>query len=255
MSAVHALDVENPQRNYPRAILLSAILILIPSILGILSIAIVIPQQELSLTAGTMQAFTTFLSKYKLGWAIPAIAALTAVGLFGTVSTWIIGPTKGLHVAGLEGNLPPLLHKTNKRRAPVALLILQGILSTILSLMFLLMPTVSSGFWILTALVAQLYLVMYILVFAAAIKLRYSKSRVKRPYRVPGGKVGMWIIGSLGILSSAFALIIGYFPPEQIQIGSASLYTGFLVTATGLSCVAPLFIRLFKKPSWGKPSN
>lgn len=252
MSAVHALDVEKPQRDYPRAILLSAILILIPSMLGVLSIGIVVPTEDLSLTAGTMQAFTVFLAKYKLGWFIPFIAGLTAVGLFGTVSTWIIGPTKGLHAAGLEGNLPPIFHKTNERRAPISVLIMQGILSTILSLMFLLMPTVSSGFWILTVLVAQLYLIMYILVFAAAIRLRYSKAKVKRPYRVPGGNIGMWVVGILGILGCAFALIIGYFPPEQIEVGNSAFYTGFLIAGSLIGCVSPFIILLFKKPSWKK---
>jgi glutamate:GABA antiporter len=252
MSAVHALDVEKPQRNYPRAILLSAILILIPSILGVLSIAIVIPQSDLNLTAGTMQAFTVFLSKYRLDWFIPIIATLTAIGLFGTVSTWIIGPTKGLHAAGQEGHLPTLFHKLNERRAPVSILVMQGILVTILSLMFLLMPTVSSGFWILTVLVAQLYLIMYVLVFAAAIKLRYSKPKVKREYKVPGGKPGIWIVGVLGILGSLFALVIGYFPPAQIEVGNATFYTSFLLGGSLIGCIAPFIILLFKKPSWKK---
>ncbi len=252
MSAVHALDVEKPQRDYPRAILLSAILILIPSILGVLSIAIVVPQSDLSLTAGTMQAFTIFLSKYNLSWFIPIIAALTAVGLFGTVSTWIIGPTKGLHAAGQEGNLPPLFHKVNKRRAPVSILVMQGILTTILSLMFLLMPTVSSGFWILTVMVAQLYLIMYVVVFAAAIKLRYSQPNIKRAYQVPGGKLGIWIVCLLGMIGSLFALIIGYFPPAQIEVGNAAFYSGFLIAGSLIGFVAPFVILAFKKPSWKK---
>jgi putative glutamate/gamma-aminobutyrate antiporter len=252
MSAVHALDVEKPQRDYPRAIFLSAILILIPSMLGVLSIGVVVPTEDLSLTAGTMQAFTIFLGKYKLGSFVPFIAALTAIGLFGAVNTWIIGPTKGLYAASLEGNLPPIFHKINERQTPVLILIMQGILSTILSLMFLLMPTVSSGFWILTVLVAQLYLTMYILVFASAIRLRYSKAKVRRSCRVPGGNVGMWIVGTLGILGCSFALIIGYFPPEQIEVGNSVFYTGFLIAGSLVGCVSPFIILLFKKPSWNK---
>ena len=252
MSAVHALDVRDPQKNYPKAILISAVLILGLSILGVISISMVVPQKEISLTAGTMQAFSVFLNRYHLKPLIPFIATLMTIGLFGSVSTWIIGPTKGLLAAGLEGHLPVLLHKTNDKQAPVALMILQGIIVTILALMFLLMPSVSSAFWILTVLVAQLYLLMYILVFAAALRLRYKKPDVVRPYRIPGGKPGMWLVSGLGILGSTFALLIGYLPPSQIEIGNRFFYSMFLAMGSLIGCVTPFIILLFKKPNWSK---
>lgn len=252
MSAVHALDVNNPKKDFPRAILLSAVLILGLSILGVLSIAIVVPQKEISLTAGTMQAFTVFLSNYGLKWFIPVIAFLMAVGLFGSVGTWIIGPVKGLLTAGEDGHLPPIFHRTNKHQVPVPLMIFQGIIATVLSLMFLLMPSVSSAFWILTVLVAQLYLLMYILMLAAALRLRYSQPNVERPYRVPGGKIGMWLICGTGIAGSTFALLIGYLPPAQIKIGNPVFYTGFLIAGSIVSCAMPFIFHAFKKPNWKK---
>ncbi len=252
MSSVHALDVNNPKRDYPKAILLSAALILGLSILGVLSIAIVVPQKQISLTAGTMQAFTVFLSRYNLKWFIPVIAALMAVGLFGSVGTWIIGPVKGLHAAGQEGHLPPVFHKVNKHQVPVPLLVFQGILATVLTLMFLLMPSVSSAFWILTVLVAQLYLLMYVLVFAAAIRLRYTHPKIERPYRVPGGKFGIWLICGIGIIGAVLALLIGYLPPAQFKVGNSFFYSGFLVAATVISCIFPFILFFFKKPSWVK---
>lgn len=250
MSSVHALDVNNPRRDYPKAILLSATLILGLSILGVLSISIVVPQKQISLTAGTMQAFTVFLSRYNLKWFIPVIAGLMAIGLFGSVGTWIIGPVKGLLAAGQEGHLPPVLQKTNKHQVPVSLLLFQGIIATVLTLMFLLMPSVSSAFWILTVLVAQLYLLMYVLVFAAGIKLRYSHPKTERPYRVPGGKAGMWVICTIGIIGSIFAIIIGYLPPAQFKVGNTLFYSGFLIAATVISCVIPFALLPFKKESW-----
>lgn len=252
MSAVHALDVKNPQKDYPRAILLSVFIILGLSILGVLSIAIVVPKSSISFTAGTMQAFSIFLGKYNLRGLIPVIAALMAVGVFGSVSTWIIGPSKGLLAAAKEGHLPPVWQKTNASYAPLNLMLLQGVIATALTLVFLLMPNVSSAFWILTVLVAQLYLLMYILVFAAGIKLRYSQPKVERPYRIPGGNWGMWTCCGLGILGCLFALLIGYFPPAQIEVGNKGFYTGFLIVATALSCTAPFLILRFKKPSWEK---
>ena len=49
MSAVHAREVKNPQRDYPRAILLSALIIIVLSVLGTLAIAVVIPQRDINL--------------------------------------------------------------------------------------------------------------------------------------------------------------------------------------------------------------
>lgn len=252
MSAVHALEVKNPQRNYPRAILLSALLIVALSVLGTLAIAIVIPRPEIDLVSGSMAAIAHFLKAYGWEFAIPFIAFLVALGALGTVSTWAAGPSKGLLAAAQGGDLPPLLHRMNRRNMPVALLVLQGIIVSIISAVFLLMPDVSSSFWILLVLASQLYLIMYILMFLAAIFLRLKQPHVKRAYRIPGGLFGMCLVSGLGIFGALFALIMGFFPPEQFATGSALFYICFLIVGILVFCAAPFLILLFKKPSWNK---
>lgn len=247
MSANHARDVENPQRDFPRAIFLSAALILVLTILGVLAVAIVIPQKEISLVAGAMQALAVFFNKYGMTKFLPWIAILITLGTFGAVATWIIGPSKALLAAAEGGDLPKAFAKTNRHGAPVGMLLFQGVLVTIISLLFLLMPTVSSAFWVLNVVAAQLYLLMYILMFIAAIRLRYKRPNQKRLYSIPGGNTGMWIVSGLGIVGSAFALIIGYFPPAQIAVGSQSFYTGFLIVCTLLGCSAPFILAAVTK--------
>ncbi|MBS0607090.1 MAG: amino acid permease [Parachlamydiales bacterium] len=253
MSAVHARDVENPQKNYPKAILLSAILVLGLYVLGVLAIAVVIPQKQISLVAGSLQAFSFFVNSYGLSWLTPVIAALLAFGAFGTLSTWIAGPSKGLLGAAQSGDLPPFFRKLNRHGMPVALLVSQGVIVTIFSLIFLVMPTVSSAYWILNAMVAQLYLVMYILMFAAAIKLRYKRPNVVRAYKIPGGKLGIWLVAGLGLIGSAATFFIGFFPPAQIPTGNTVFYVTFLFLSIVLACFAPTIILWFKKPNWSKP--
>lgn len=250
MSAIHARDVRHPQKDYPKAILLSAVLIIGMSILGVLAIASVIPQKQISLVAGSMQAFSYFVNAYHLNWVTPYIAILIAAGAFGSLSTWVIGPTKGLLAAARSGDLPPSLREVNKNGVPTRLLIIQAIFVTFLSSIFVFMPTVSSAFWILSAIVAQLYLVMYILLFAAAIKLRYKRPKTERAYKIPGGKLGIWIVSGVGIISSAFAMIIGFFPPSQIETGSTVFYVLFLILGVIIACCAPAVILLFQKPKW-----
>jgi hypothetical protein len=93
---------------------------------------------------------------------------------------------------------------------------------------------------------------MYVLLFAAAIRLRYTKPDVPRAYKVPGGLVGMWVIGGLGLVGSFCTFIIGFFPPSQIVVGSTFFYVIFLVLAVLLACFAPSLILCFKKASWTK---
>lgn len=253
MSAVHAKDVANPQKNYPKAILLSAAITLGLYVLGVLAIALVVPQQQISLVAGSLQAFSVFVNAYGLSWLTPVIAILLAFGAFGTLSTWIAGPSKGLLAAAQSGDLPPLFRKLNRHEMPVALLIAQAVVVTLFSVVFLVMPTVSSAYWILNATLAQLYLIMYVLMFAAAIRLRYKKPDVARSYKIPGGKFGIWCVAGLGIIGSGATFFIGFFPPAQIATGSTLFYVSFLLLSILLSCIAPSVILLFKKPHWEKP--
>ena len=250
MTAVHAKDVENSQKNYPRAILTSTLIIFGMSTLGVLAIAFILPQSEISLTAGTMQAISKFFETYGLTRWVPLVAILIVVGAIASLSTWIVGPSRGLLAAAEGGDLPPTLRKINKNNMPIALLIGQAIVMTALSLLFVFMPSFDSAYWILTVLVAQAYLIMYLLMFSAAIYLRYKHPRVKRSYRVPGGNIGMWVISGVGILTSLFSIIIGFFPPSFIATGNASFYVLFLGIGTVVVILAPTVILWFKKPSW-----
>jgi len=252
MSAIHAKDVKHPQKDYPRAILISGLIILLSSILGVLAIASVVSQKEISLNAGAMQALELFMNAYHLHRILPFVAVLVAIGAIGSLSTWIVGPSRGLLAAAETGDLPHLFRKLNRHDMPLALLIGQALIVTVLGFMFVFMPTINSAYWILTVMVAQVYMIMYLLMFAAAIKLRYKKSDVPRAYKIPGGNLGMWIVSSIGIVSSLFAMIIGFFPPAQIPTGNVYFYVAFLILGMIIICLAPSLILCFKKPSWNK---
>jgi len=248
MSAVHAQEVKNPQKDYPKAILLSAVIILVVMILGSFSIAVVLPRTEISLVAGVMEAFDFFFKKYHLDWLTPILAALIVVGAIGTVSTWIIGPSKGLLATAQSGDLPKFFQKTNENGMPLRIMILQAVIVTVLALVFLVMPTVSMAYLILTALTTQLYLIMYGLMFISAIRLRYTKPGVKRAYRVPGGNIGMWVVSSVALVASAFTIVFGFLPPSELTTGrQVALYEMFLFMGVILMFLAPIAIHHFHR--------
>ena len=114
VSAGHANEVKDPQHNYPVAILLAGLMLFFINVVGALAVAIVVPQSKISLDAGLMEAFTDFFAGFHISWLVPVVALLVAVGAIGQISTWILGPIKGLQVSAQSGDLPPILQKVNK---------------------------------------------------------------------------------------------------------------------------------------------
>lgn len=250
VSSVHAAEVKNPQKNYPRAIILAAIITFSVFLLGALAIAFVIPKGEISLSSGLMEAFHEFFAHYNLVWILPFVAFLLVVGAVAEVNAWIVGPVRGLYATTTHGNLPPIFHKLNKNGVPMNLLWLQAIIVTITSLIILQLPTVSASFWILSVMSAQTYLLMYILMFIAAIRLRYTKPHVPRAYKVPYKAKGIWILSTLGILSCVFVILLGFYPPSQLNVGNLVFYEFYLILSMIVMSVIPLIIHKYRKPHW-----
>lgn len=250
MPAVHANDVKNPKKSFPIAILLSAGIIVTLTVLGTLCIAIVIPRENISLVSGTIEAMSAFLKQYNLSFLMPFVSILIGIGALGGLSSWIVGPCRGLLASAEEGDFPPFMQMTNSRGMPHVLMIIQGVIVTFLSLMFVLMPNVSSSFWILTVLSAQLYIVMYILLFVSGIVLKYKKGHLKRAYSVPGGKVGMLIVAGLGLIGVTFSLVIGFFPPPDVVVDNILFFESFLIIGIVSMVALPLWIHTLRKPAW-----
>ncbi len=217
MSAVHVTDVDNPKKNFPKAIFISCAIIILLSILGSLGIAVVIPQNDISLAAGALQAFDKMFEIFHIRWMTPIISFLLAYGALTMVVTWVLGPSKGVLEVAREGYLPDYWQHRNANGMPTRILIIQAIISSLLSLVIFFMPTISGAFWIMSALTAQLYMIMYLFMFAAAIKLRYSKGDVPRSYKIPGGKPGMWIVSGIAFLTAFLAILVGFIPTGNVR--------------------------------------
>jgi glutamate:GABA antiporter len=250
VSAAHVKEVASPQKTFPKAILIAALMSLLLYVAGALAIAFMVPREEISLVAGLMEAFAEFLNNFHLEWMMVPLSLMVIFGAVGELNAWIIGPVRALHATAGHGDLPPIFQKLNRNKVPANLLFFQGIIVTIASFAFLWMPTASSAFWILSAMAVQLYLVMYILMFLSAIKLRYTHPDIKRPYRVPGGKVGIWVTGLVGAVSSLGAFALGFLPPNQLQTGNAVFYEGFLFIGLALMSIIPVIIFQCKRPEW-----
>jgi len=250
MAGFHALETKNPQKDYPVAMGLSAIIIFICTVFATLAIAFVIPADKLNLASGVMQAIQYFFEAAGLAQYVAPMAVLITIGGVVSLAAWLIGPALGLGVVAEEGNMPPIFDRTNRYGAPVAILVMQALIGSGISLLYVFLPSVNQAYWILSAMTTELLCIVYFFVFAALIKLRYTKPDVPRPFRIPGGMAGIWLVGGLGLFGVCFAFIVGLMPPAFFP--NAPVYIGAVLLGTFLLAVPPMIFLKFKKPEWGK---
>lgn len=255
VGAVHVHELKKPKSEYPKAIFLSVVIIIVVFTLGALAIGAVIPKTHISLTAGLMQTFQIILQQFHLSWLLPIVGFLVAFGALAGVLAWISGPSKGLLATAKSGEIPPFLAHTNARGIQTHILWVQGVIVTLLASLYIIMSNVNVAFFLLTAMTVTLYLVMYILMFAAAIRLRYSQPDVPRAYKIPGGNWGIWCVAGIGLLAVLFALFVGFFPPAQLQVGTPILYVTLVTAGLVIFVGLALIIHACKKPSWLKHPN
>jgi amino acid transporter len=256
MSAIHAREVHNPQKDYPKALLISGLLILASFILASLAIAIVVPASKLNVVTGLLDAYQIFFNNFHMSWMVKVIAILMVVGTAGGVGAWLLGPVKALLIASKDGLLPKSLSKVNRYNAPHRLIILQGILFMLLTSALLYMPTVSGGFWLLSDLASQISLIFYMGLFIVAIRLRYKHPDVKRPFKIPFGKPGIWAVGIAGLLASVFTIGVGFLPPPSISVGRVVFFESFLVIGMIVFCVAPIVVaKVYKRCAENEMEN
>jgi len=247
MSASHVQEVRNPQRDYPRAILIATVVILGLAIVGTTALVAVIPPAEIDAETGVMQMVQIVQQQYDLRGLVRLSAVLIAFGLFGQVTTWVPGPSKGLLAVGRHGFLPRFFQHTNRSGVQTHILLVQAVIVTVLSLVFMVIPSVETAYTLLMAATAQIYLLMYILMFAAAIRLRYSQPDTPRAYRVPGGNLGMWCVSGTAIIGAAFTIFVFYAPQASV---SAMAWFGILLGALIVMGAPPFMIYALRKPEW-----
>ena len=167
MSAVHADEVINPRQAYPRAVAISAFIIIFSLIFGSLGIAVVVPNSELNVITGISQAFIAFQGALGLPGLAIILTFCLIVGSACSVATWIIGPTKGMMVASKDGCAPEFFSKINEHGAPTNLLILQALIFSVLTCLMVWLPTIESFYTMLTIMTSQLSVVTYLFMISS----------------------------------------------------------------------------------------
>ncbi|PWX17163.1 glutamate:gamma-aminobutyrate antiporter [Clostridium perfringens] len=245
-SATHANEMDNPKKEYPLAMLLLVIVAIFVSTLGGLAIAAVIPQDQINLSAGVVQTFAVLLGHFTANNTIlvKIIALLLAFGVIAEVSSWVVGPTRGMIIAAEEGAIPKSWAKTNEHDVPVYLVIAQGIIVSIWDAVL----TFGAGgsnlsFLAAMSLTVVIYLSGYILFFVGYIKAILGEG-LNGAYQMPGGKPVKIIVAIIGLATSIFAFFISFVPPTSIAGNAVQSheYMWMLIISYVISLILPFAI-------------
>jgi len=251
MGGFEAGETKDPGKTFPKAIFASTLIIVVLSVLGSMAVMFVVPLKQLNLNAGIMQAFQNYFRAFGVGWLTDPVSFLVFIGGIALLSTWVYGPAKGLFRAAINGDFPHAgWQQHNRKLAPTGVLTIQAVISSILALLFLYEPSVSTSYWILSALTTQLLIIMYALMFLAVLVLRYKQPAVQRPFKIPGGMPGVWLIALLGLAGVTYGFLLDFYPPSQIPTGNPLVYEIIMIGGTLLLSVPPFVIYFLRKPRW-----
>ena len=240
-------SMRDPKRVYPAATMIAIALTVFLLVPVVLAIAVLVPAEEINLSAGLLQAVKAVTDEHAaLNWLPVIFAFALMLDSIGEIAGWMAGTPISMAAAGRDGYLPKSMSTRRHDIAP-GMLLTQAILGTLVSVTFLVAPGVQSVFWILSALLVQLYVLMYILVFAAAWHLRRTQPNQYRPFRVPGGWFGITLVCLLGLVLSILVFAAGFIRPTGLDEIGEGRYLITIIVGMGISLAPPLCLIVYQR--------
>ncbi len=232
-------DMENPKKGIPKAIiigvLLTAFFYLLPAT-GI-NVAMTTATAE---SAGITESFGILLTSLGVGADITRIIVILVGLMFiytlvANITSWSFGVNSVAKYSALDGGLPKIFSKSNKKGVPYMGSIINGIVASTVVLLGIVLSIISDSasnlFWTFFSLSLITHLFSHMPVFISFLKLRKSDN-TQREYKVPGNKFIVALFGIIPFIilvaSAIFTLFID-FKPETI-ISNMPLIIGIIIS-------------------------
>jgi amino acid transporter len=221
LASTMADEVENPRRNLPRSILVSAPLIAVVYVIGTAAVLWWLPNKDVNVVSGFLEAIKAGADRVSptLIWVAPLCAALYSIGNIGSVGAWLIGPARVAFVIGLDRYFPKAFGAVHPRwHTPYVAILVQATLATI----FLLLSVLGKGtnvedvYLILLDTQILIYFIPYLYLFVVFLIHRRRDESSSEVVLAPGGSIGAWLAGISGMLVTLFAMIVATIPPPDM---------------------------------------
>lgn len=230
-------EMKNPGRDIPMAIITSGALIAFFYLFATVGILMALPLEQLGLVSGILDTLQAVFGNSTLGNIAVMVFGIGALYTFlANMVTWTMGANRTAAEAANEGELPAVFSKLHpKNQTPVGAYVITGIVSSLVLVIYGFMAgTNEELFWTLFAFSSIIFLMPYLAMFPAFLKLRTMDKDIKRPYMVPGGKilgVIMAVVCEIFILQAI--LFFFWVPGEPIDWA----YTGPILIGVVLTVI------------------
>lgn len=250
-SASHVNELENPNRNYPLAMIVLCVMAIALDAIGGMAVASTLPASTLdgNMSYGVIEAFEAiFATHFGMGWIVFAVALLLSLGVLAEISAWIVGPSRALLEAANEGIIPPSFAKVNKHGVSVKTVVIQAVIVTfwdaVLCGSMALSGGSSSSVAYLTAigLTVVIYLVAYVLFFLAYFKLVFKHQDLERSFQLPGGTPFKAFVAGVGLFMTLATLVVSFFPSSSLSSQANMVYEVTLALSFAVSVAIPFII-------------
>ncbi len=228
-------EMRNPRRDVPLAILLSGILIAAFYLLGTAGILIALPVEQIGLIEGIVDSLHRLFDEYPGGATFVTVLGVGALlTLPANMVTWTLGANRSASEAAARGDLPAVFGRLHAvHRTPASAAVIAGAVSTVVMIVYGCIATDTDDlFWTLFAFSSIVFLLPYLLMFAAFVRLRTLDAGRPRPYRVPGGNRTARALAALCALFIVQAIVLFVWvpgePPDSDEI--TAICGGVLVT-------------------------
>jgi amino acid transporter len=214
-------EMKNPGKDIPRAIIISGILIAAFYLLGTVGILMALPLDDLGLISGIIDTLRVLLGNSGFGGAMVDILGVAALYSFlANMVTWTMGANRTADEAAKENELPAIFCREHPvHKTPVGAFIITGIVSTVVMVIYGFMAgSAEDLFWTLFAFSSMVFLLPYLAMFPAFLKLRKIDPNIERPYKVPGGNTFaaiLAVICEIFILQAVVFFV--YIPGEPMD--------------------------------------
>jgi amino acid transporter len=220
-------EMRNPKRDVPRSILTAAVLIGAFYLIATIGTLLLLPTDGFSRVNGLFRTLEAGLGTEGFGHAVVILLGVGALYcFFAALVPWTIGANRAAAEAARRGDLPPALGRTNRRfRTPTAAALVTALVGTAFTIGWGVLVAASGAgsktedlFWNLFAFSTVVFLLSYLVMAAAFLRLRYKDATAERPYRVPGGLAGAWTTTLLvfGFIAAAVVFFV-WVPGDPID--------------------------------------
>ena len=239
-TANFASEMKNPQKDYPRAIMIAAGTICVLYVIGSVCMTMLMPTSEIFAYTGTLDALVIACNLLEVPQFFVQIVAFgITLSIFGAVVLYIAQPTKMLFGYSEPGIFPEKITKKNEHDIPEKAILFQAILVSLLLAGVAVFPAVETIYNVLITMTALTSLFPYVLLFAAYIKIKRKKVDKPGLYQMTKNKKWGCFLGYMELVICVIAIVCSALPvmttfKENVVYEVEMIGGGLLVIVSGL---------------------